>query len=82
MTPSPVQCIDCTRFSLRGHKGMAAQGYGQCALNTSAGHFESATFKRHCSDFDPVAGDVAERRRAWLEDRREQFNQSIDKVTP
>ena len=82
MTPSPVQCIDCTRFSLRGHAGMASQGYGQCALASGAGHFESATFERHCPDFDAVAADVAERRRQWLDERRERFNQSIDEVTP
>lgn len=82
MTPAPVQCIECTRFSLRGHAGMASQGYGQCALAAGAGHFESAVFQRHCPDFDAVAADVAARRRAWLDERRERFNQSIDRVTP
>lgn len=80
MTPTPVQCIDCARFSLRGHAGMASQGYGQCALAAGAGHFESATFLRHCAGFEPVRQDVAERRRAWLDERREKFDQSIDKV--
>ena len=82
MTPTPVQCIDCTRFSLRGHAGMASQGYGQCALATGAGHFESATFRRHCPDFEAARIDVSEARRAWLDERRERFNQSIDEVTP
>jgi hypothetical protein len=82
MTPTPVQCIDCTRFSLRGHKGMASQGYGQCALVTPGAHFESATFLRHCASFERAGIDVSEARRAWLDGRREQFNQSIDEVTP
>lgn len=82
MTPTHVQCIDCQHFSLRGHAGMASQGYGRCALASGAGHFESATFERHCPDFDRVGIEISEARRAWLEDRRAQFNQSIDKVTP
>lgn len=82
MTPTPVQCIDCTRFSLREHAGMAAQGYGHCALETKTGRFESATFKRHCADFEAARIDVSERRRAWLDGHQQQFNQSIDKVTP
>lgn len=83
MTPTSVQCIDCTRFSLRGHAGMASQGYGQCALVAGAGHFESATFQRHCSDFDRMAADVAERRRQWLNDKQQAFQAAIDRsMTP
>lgn len=77
MTPTHVQCIDCQHFSLRGHAGMASQGYGQCDLVKGAEHFESATYRRSCADFQPVRADVAERRRAWLEDKRNQFNRSI-----
>lgn len=77
MTPALVQCIDCTRFSLRGHAGMASQGYGQCALAAGAEHFESATFKRQCADFEAVRIDVSERRRAWLADKRAAFEKSI-----
>lgn len=77
MTPALVQCIDCTRFSLRGHAGMASQGYGQCALATGAGHFESATYRRSCADFEAVRIDVSERRRAWLADKRAAFEKSI-----
>lgn len=77
MTPTHVQCIDCQHFSLRGHAGMASQGYGQCALTTGVGHFESATFRRHCADFEAVRIEISERRRAWLDDKRNQFNRSI-----
>lgn len=77
MTPTHVQCIDCQHFSLRGHAGMASQGYGQCGLATGAGHFESATYRRACADFRPVRIEISERRRAWLEDTRNQFNRSI-----
>lgn len=82
MTPATVQCVDCQRFTLKGHPGMASQGYGKCGLSTGAAHFESATFQRHCAGFRRAPADVSKQRRAWLDDRREQFNQSIDKVTP
>jgi len=79
MTPDPVQCIDCIRFSLRGHAGMASQGYGQCALATSAAHFESATFWRHCADFEAAAAEVSAQRREWLSGRQQAFYDSIDR---
>ncbi|WP_298016718.1 hypothetical protein [uncultured Castellaniella sp.] len=79
MTPTPVQCINCTRFSLRGHTGMASQGYGQCALAAGAGHFESAVFQRHCADFEAVAADVAERRRQWLDAKQKTFHEAIER---
>ena len=79
-TISPVQRIDCTRFSLRGHKGMASQGYGQCALVTGTGHFESATFERHCAHFNAASPDVMRQRRDWLQGARDKFHRSIDEA--
>jgi hypothetical protein len=77
MMPDPVHCIDCVRFDLRGHADMARLGYGRCALQPRAGHFDSATYPRHCTSFEPAQAEIAALRRQWLTTEHEKFFKSI-----
>lgn len=77
-----TNCIDCIHFDLRATPAMAKHGYGTCAQDGRAGRYESATFNRICRMFQAAPTDASQKRRFWLEATREQFNQSIDKVTP
>lgn len=72
-----VQCIDCQHFNLRSAGQMAKLGYGHCELEVSKASFQSATFARHCPDFDPAAADAADKRRAWLDREKKQFMKEV-----
>lgn len=72
-----VQCIGCVHFSLRTAGPMAKQGYGHCELEHRSGRFESATFPRTCASFSPVAADVSDCRRQWLDEQQGQFQKMI-----
>lgn len=63
-----VRCIECRRFNLQVHTGMAVEGYGQCVLDKDLrpGRFQSAVFPRLCGDFSPALKTVIERRVEWL----------------
>lgn len=73
---SQVQCIGCRHFDLRSAGQMAAQGYGNCAFERPS-TFQSATFPRHCQLFVAVDQEDEQRRRQWLADKQEKFNESL-----
>ncbi|MFA5633485.1 MAG: hypothetical protein WC997_18510 [Porticoccaceae bacterium] len=73
-----VNCIDCMHFSLRGHPGMASQGYGTCELDRRTGVFQSAIFDRTCAGFRAADPEIAARRRAWLDAQRAEFMKTIE----
>jgi len=65
------QCVACRLFSLQKHAGMAAQGYGHCALDAEhPGRFKSATFPRFCPSFAEALAPVVEKRVVWLQEQR------------
>jgi hypothetical protein len=81
MTPTIVQCIDCARFDLRQYPGMARAGYGRCALETRPAHFDSATFERHCPEFEAAPPELAALRRKWLAAEHEKLTRNIRRGT-
>lgn len=72
-----VQCINCQHFSMRHAGKMAELGYGHCELANTPATFESATFERHCRRFEPAAQDVVQRRKDWLDAKKQQFLKGI-----
>ncbi len=72
-----VQCIACSKFSMRNAGKMAELGYGHCELERSAATFESATFERHCHTYDPADQDVVQKRNDWLDGKKQQFFKEV-----
>ena len=67
----PVQCLTCSRFDLRrAPAGLARCGFGLCAKRPKS-EFVSISYPRSCDWHAPAAADVVEKRRAWVENRRQ-----------
>jgi len=77
-----VQCVECCLFTLqnpdgRDGKELAAQGYGTCKFDSSAGSYQSALFERQCLRFVPAERTVIVKRRDWLVARKRECLNAI-----
>ncbi|WP_193090539.1 hypothetical protein [Advenella sp. FME57] len=80
-----VQCIECCHFTLqnpdgRAGKELAAQGFGTCKYDPTAGSYQSAFFERQCQRFAAADRTVIVKRRDWVVARKREFLNALRAV--